>query len=85
MKKVFCKALISAFCILGWWEWIYPELVFESGTYHIVYEDGSEEELTAEKYRQQESSFYEQFLATEEEEIIYYSRLWNWITGLCGK
>lgn len=68
--------IITAMCVaLGWWGLLYPELTLTPETVRIVTEDASGQEISLDRSKSLDDSFYLELLEADSGSIRFRSRI----------
>lgn len=68
--------IITAMCVaLGWWGLLYPELTLTPETVRIVMEDASGQEISLDRSKSLDDSFYLELLEADSGSIRFRSRI----------
>lgn len=68
--------IITAMCVaLGWWGLLYPELTLTPETVRIVIEDASGQEISLDRNKSLDDSFYLELLEADSGSIRFRSRI----------
>lgn len=73
-KKLGIRIITAMCAALGWWGLLYPELTLTPETVRIVMEDASGEEISLDRNKSLDDSFYLELLEADSGSIRFRSR-----------
>ena len=74
-KKLGIRILTALCAALGWWGLLYPELTLTPETVRIVIEDASGQEISLDRNKNLDDSFYLELLEADSGSIRFRSRI----------
>ncbi len=74
-KKLGIRIITAMCAALGWWGLLYPELTLTPETVRIVIEDASGQEISLDRNKSPDDSFYLELLEADSGSIRFRSRI----------
>lgn len=74
-KKLGIRIITAMCAALGWWGLLYPELTLTPETVRIVIEDASRQEISLDRNKSLDDSFYLELLEADSGSIRFRSRI----------
>ena len=74
-KKLGIRIITAMCAALGWWGLLYPELTLTPETVRIVIEDASGQEISLDRNKSLDDSFYLELLEADSGSIRFRSRI----------
>lgn len=74
-KKLGIRIITAMCAALGWWGLLYPELTLTPETVRIVMEDASGQEISLDRNKSLDDSFYLELLEADSGSIRFRSRI----------
>jgi len=74
-KKLGIRIITAMCAALGWWGLLYPELTLTPETVRIVIEDASGQEISLDRNKNLDDSFYLELLEADSGSIRFRSRI----------
>ena len=74
-KKLGIRIITAMCAALGWWGLLYPELTLTPETVRIIIEDASGQEISLDRNKSLDDSFYLELLEADSGSIRFRSRI----------
>ena len=74
-KKLGIRIITAMCAALGWWGLLYPELTLTPETVRIVIEDASGQEISLDRNKSLDDSFYLELLEADSGSVRFRSRI----------